>query len=965
MKRYAIAGAVVGLLVTLALLLCQPAHATEWPVTSNATMASANSGAQAGDVVTVAAGTYTTLPNPTNSGTSYANRITYALAPTTTLSGSLAFSKSHITVTGGSVTGDVTFAFAATSCILQGAAVRGSLLQRGQRNKVTSCTFNGFNGNTTWQTIGNVVFNSAGGAASTLTAYAQADTLENSRFFSTYAAGDGFIIFGGRGTAYCLVDSCTFGTTVPASGNGADSGQLHEWYWTHHLTVRRSVFTTVNNADAATTNNKLWLSIRDSAYAITYDRNLFNVSGTNTENQSYWNNGGSWNTTSGNTFSNNTIKQSGSNEAFRIGMAPIGDVYHGNQFASESSVAFYALNGLGTATIRHNTFYSGAGNCFYIEQAASSSTMRQNLFASTTTTGTCATYGQAVSLMRDTLGATSDSSCWYNFFNSGNDSARAIQRFNGFPVGCLAPRQVRPYNRWGNPQFTNTTWATLDLTPGAGSLAKGPSGHFADGYAGAISTAPAADVTSPDAIADLAVTSFGNQSVTLSWTATGDDASTGTCTSYDLRYRAGSTIDQSLWASSIEATGEPVPAIAGTAQSMTITDITNDVQYAFGLKASDDAGNASFVSNAVTATPRYVDEIAPTAVSNLDGTAGDRQASLTWTSTIDDGPAGTMGYELRYRVGSSFVEANWASATSAAMGGCPATFLSDLSATATGLTNGTQYAFAVKLTDVAGNASELSNVVLLTPADAVAPATITDLSVTSTGAGTVGLRWTSPDEDGSNPQGRTAASYDVRFRVGSTFVEDNWAAASSASGEPAVTAVGTTQTMTVSSGLSDLVTYAFAIKAIDEVPNTGAISNAVVGTPNAGADITAPSAISTLAVALVGDGQITLVWTCVGDDAAAGTATTYTFKRSTAAITAINFDAATTISGPPAPKAAGLQQAFTVTGLPNGTPQYFAMKVADEIPNTSAVSNFPSAATPVAPIAAKQARAGGKRGTRR
>ena len=43
------------------------------------------------------------------------------------------------------------------------------------------------------------------------------------------------------------------------------------------------------------------------------------------------------------------------------------------------------------------------------------------------------------------------------------------------------------------------------------------------------------------------------------------------------------------------------------------------------------------------------------------------------------------------------------------------------------------------------------------------------------------------------------------------------------------------------------------------------------------------------------------------------------------------------MTGEPTPKAAGQAESFTVTGLSANTTYYFALKVADEVPNWSEV----------------------------
>ena len=64
------------------------------------------------------------------------------------------------------------------------------------------------------------------------------------------------------------------------------------------------------------------------------------------------------------------------------------------------------------------------------------------------------------------------------------------------------------------------------------------------------------DTHLPDAITDLGTGSVSSSSVQLTWTAPGDDAATGTATSYDVRYST-STITEGNWAAATQASGEP------------------------------------------------------------------------------------------------------------------------------------------------------------------------------------------------------------------------------------------------------------------------------------------------------------------------------------------------------------------------------------------------------------------------
>ena len=63
-----------------------------------------------------------------------------------------------------------------------------------------------------------------------------------------------------------------------------------------------------------------------------------------------------------------------------------------------------------------------------------------------------------------------------------------------------------------------------------------------------IGLATPADVFAPEQVDDLQATDTTDTSVTLTWTAPGDDGATGTATSYDIRYVVDGTIDAANFA---------------------------------------------------------------------------------------------------------------------------------------------------------------------------------------------------------------------------------------------------------------------------------------------------------------------------------------------------------------------------------------------------------------------------------
>lgn len=91
--------------------------------------------------------------------------------------------------------------------------------------------------------------------------------------------------------------------------------------------------------------------------------------------------------------------------------------------------------------------------------------------------------------------------------------------------------------------------------------------------------------------------------------------------------------------------------------------------------------------------------------------------------------------------------------------------------------------------------------------------------------------------------------------------------------------------------------------------------------------------------------SVTLTWTAPGDDAAIGTAASYTVRYATTQLNDQNWDSATTVAHPPAPMVAGTTQSMVVTGLNPGVTYYFGIKTTDEAGNTSALSNIASKMT--------------------
>jgi hypothetical protein len=218
----------------------------------------------------------------------------------------------------------------------------------------------------------------------------------------------------------------------------------------------------------------------------------------------------------------------------------------------------------------------------------------------------------------------------------------------------------------------------------------------------------AIDSIAPAAVTDLLTKTPTINSLTLLWTAPGDDGMAGTASQYDVRYSTVVITEQN-WDTATPVSGEPVPKPANQLETFQIIGLVPASDYYFAIKSKDNVFNESGLSNVVVGTT-IQETSQPSTVMDLAAVATDDTSfMLAWTAPGDDGITGTATqYDVRYST-EPISEQNWSVAAQAEGEPQPSVSGSMEGYTITGLAPMTNYFFILKAADEVPNWSELSN----------------------------------------------------------------------------------------------------------------------------------------------------------------------------------------------------------------------------------------------------------------
>ena len=276
------------------------------------------------------------------------------------------------------------------------------------------------------------------------------------------------------------------------------------------------------------------------------------------------------------------------------------------------------------------------------------------------------------------------------------------------------------------------TWTTPEITSNMVRIRINVTDNITTQVSG-LSNVFEIDSTPPGDVTDLSVWNITKTSVTLNWTAPGDDGNTGTASGYDIRYST-SEINDVSWDNAKQVVDELAPSSANTPESFTVIGLLSGTTYYFALKTTDNVGLISNLSNCVNAsTLLNVTLISPvgneewkgntnyTIEYEIAGTEPNYTVKLYYAYNNSDFIF--IGYDNRTKAGT--YQHNWTTPN----------ILSVSVKVKINVTDNTGFS-DVRISDE----FEI---------DSIPPGKISDLTVTGVTAGSVTLNWTAPGEDGA------------------------------------------------------------------------------------------------------------------------------------------------------------------------------------------------------------------------
>lgn len=594
-------------------------------------MGKANASLVAGDVAIVMPGTYGVSVNPANAGSSITNRIRYVgnLAdPASTIVPSIQVSRAYVTVMGIKASGGLVLASPArfdsvSFCHAGTLDLWGAKYSMVSRNLIT--------GDVRFLANAGLPCYSSQNLDPNCNTNCEYDTVRGNRInVGTILPGDRSFEFKAW-TQHCLIDSNRVTGTF-SDGPLADGGIALVSYNSYFQTFKdnRWEFEAANNHHNYPNTQWDAFYLRDSLHTTVFLRDTV-LAGVNTPDPYTIR----CTMSASGSFTGSVRDVSLLDCVFRVK----GDIYWQNGFSgwtidgcvmqSKGGIPLNEMSDWVSSKLRHSTLWA-SGECLRIEGSSSGTRFKgagneisSNIFYSTNA-GPLGNYGGVAMFKESTSGFTSNNNLFFSptFTNSPGDRSIVWAGYFGSRPGSGQPwanlNGQDTQSRYGSPLFVDSSWATFEPKLRTGSPAIGIGVGGSD--AGAVPfNAAGADETPPAAVTNLGLANVATQSLLVTWTAPGDDGSSGLASAYDLR-RSTAPITAGNFASATQLIPQPTPAVAGTAQSYVVTGLTPGTTYYFALRARDEMGNWSGVSNVPSATTTAGDTTPPATIMDLTAT---------------------------------------------------------------------------------------------------------------------------------------------------------------------------------------------------------------------------------------------------------------------------------------------------------------------------------------------------------
>ena len=157
------------------------------------------------------------------------------------------------------------------------------------------------------------------------------------------------------------------------------------------------------------------------------------------------------------------------------------------------------------------------------------------------------------------------------------------------------------------------------------------------------------DSIPPGEARDIAVTDTGLTTVTLEWSAAGDDGDVGEARRYEIRY-ADTEITEGTWADAIKVS----VSVDTNAEGRLVGELTGFAFNATGfiaMKATDNVGNVGVVSASVPFAVKEVQKLHENTADTMDGTVADapwglQEVGETAGTAFSDSPEGEYANDL-------------------------------------------------------------------------------------------------------------------------------------------------------------------------------------------------------------------------------------------------------------------------------------------------------------------------------